>query len=89
MLSIFEINKEKKLGTDVPSRYRCQYCGNKLTYNITKLGFSIICPVCMVLIPSMSSRNIAIKKGIKDGRIFDLESFAGNGVQMSCVQCDD
>ena len=45
MLARCEIKAEIKKGVDIDSRYRCQYCGNKLFFDITRLGFSVICPM--------------------------------------------
>lgn len=91
MLAKCEIRAEKKKGVDIDSRYRCQYCGNKLFFDITKYGFSVICPMCQVLTRSHRDRISAIMAGIRQGYIYDLESFSGSFLQMSEVResCED
>lgn len=89
MLAKCEVKAELKKGTNIDSRYRCQYCGNKLFFDITKHGFSVICPVCQVLTESHQDRIDAIVAGIRHGKIFDLDRFTGNRVQMSDVCRED
>ena len=89
MLAKCEIKAEIKKGVDIDSRYRCQYCGNKLFFDITRLGFSVICPMCQVLTKSHTDRINAIVAGIRQGKIHDLDRFTGNGVQMSGMRYDD
>ena len=89
MLNRIQIRRETKKGLEINPRYRCQYCGNKLLYNITKLGFSILCPMCKVLTVSYQTREQALKGGLAIGKIFDLDRFTGNRVQMSSMRHDD
>lgn len=85
MLTRKEIKEEQKKGCDIQPRYRCQYCGNKLFFEISKRGFNVVCPMCQVLTKAHATRQSAILSGLRGGEIYDLESFTGSYVQMSCV----
>lgn len=71
-------------------RYRCHYCGNKLSAVANSRGFyNIVCPVCGALTSTFVTVDAATKAGLNVGKVYDLERINSTYLQMSQVPEED